>query len=101
MYDKGSFDAFWTAYPRKVAKAAAQQAWQKIKPTPELCKTILAAVEQQKQTDQWRKDGGRFIPYPATWLNQERWTDEISGNGELTHDATEEEIAALERAGIL
>ena len=30
-----------------------------------------------KQTEQWKKDNGKFIPYPATWLNQERWTDEI------------------------
>jgi len=25
---------------------------------------------------QWTKDGGQFIPHPATWLRQERWTDE-------------------------
>ena len=21
-----------------------------------------------KQTEQWKKDNGKFIPYPATWL---------------------------------
>ena len=31
-----------------------------------------------KQTEQWKKDNGKYVPYPATWLNQERWTDEIN-----------------------
>jgi hypothetical protein len=25
---------------------------------------------------EWTKDGGQFIPHPATWLNQKRWEDE-------------------------
>lgn len=36
----------------------------------------MAALEAAKKCDQWRKDNGQFIPYPATWLNQERWEDE-------------------------
>jgi hypothetical protein len=37
---------------------------------------MLSAVEAQKQTDQWTKDGGQYIPHPSTWLNQGRWEDE-------------------------
>jgi biotin operon repressor len=71
------FEKFWNAYPRKTAKAAARKAWQKIKLSPELLETILKAIENQRQSDQWIKDSGKFIPYPATWLNGQRWTDEL------------------------
>ncbi len=70
------FNAFWKAYPRKVAKQAALKAWRKLNPDTGLVQTILRAVEQQKASPGWQKDGGRFIPYPATWLNGERWNDE-------------------------
>jgi len=38
---------------------------------------ILNAIEQQKQSEQWSKDGGQFIPLPATWLNNQRWEDDV------------------------
>ena len=67
------FEKFWAVYPRKVGKGAARRAFAKIRvPVGEL----IAAVEEQKRSEQWRKDGGQFIPHPATWLNQERWEDE-------------------------
>jgi hypothetical protein len=72
-----TFDAFWRAYPRKVGKGAAVKAWSKIKPNDELQQKILTAIEAQKKTDQWSRDGGQYIPHPATWLNAARWDDEI------------------------
>ena len=30
----------------------------------------------QKQTEQWSKNNGQFIPNPSTYLNQGRWKDE-------------------------
>lgn len=71
------FDKFWQAYPKKISKKQAQKSWKKINPSLELFEKILKALEMVKQTEQWEKDNGKFIPYPATWLNQERWTDEI------------------------
>ena len=35
-----------------------------------------AEVNAQKLSRQWQKDGGQYIPNPATWLNQGRWEDE-------------------------
>ena len=72
---------FWTAYPKKVGKAAALKSWKKIKPTAELFDRILTAVEAAKNSQQWQKDGGQFIPHPATWLNQGRWDDELTPSG--------------------
>ena len=70
------FDKFWKEYPKKVAKGDARKAWlqtQNIRPDLD---TLLKAVSAAKRTDQWRQDGGKYIPYPATWLRQERWEDQ-------------------------
>ncbi len=71
-----SFDEFWKLYPRKVGKGAAEKAWIKHAKTDELAATIFAEVTAQSKSEQWLRDGGKFIPHPATWLNQRRWEDE-------------------------
>lgn len=71
------FEQFWVAYPRKVGgKKAALKAWGKAKDRPPLPE-IVAVIERAKQTEQWKKDGGRFIPYPATWINKGMWADDV------------------------
>lgn len=76
--DDAGFDRFWTEYPKKVAKADALKAWKKIKPSELLQDQILAAVSRAKTSVDWQKDGGQFVPYPASWLNAKRWEDEPS-----------------------
>lgn len=71
------FAEFWKLYPRKVGKQAALKSWKRIKPDAELFDKIMAAVTAAKATEQWQREGGRFIPHPATWLNQGRWDDEL------------------------
>ena len=71
------FAKFWAAYPRKEAKQTAKKAFEKLNPTEELLQEMLKAVERFKTSAQWQEEGGRFIPYPATWLNQRRWEDEL------------------------
>jgi len=73
----GFFDQFWSAYPRKVAKQAAVKAFKKIKKPADLMPAILAAIKAQRETYDWQKEDGQFIPYPATWLNGHRWEDKI------------------------
>lgn len=73
-----NFDIFWKAYPKKKSKDAALRRWRAIKPSFELLQIILAAIEQQKKSEQWTKDNGQFIPHPATWLNAGGWKDETS-----------------------
>lgn len=79
---KGGFEDFWALYPRKVGKQAALKAWSRLKPGAELTKAILEAVEYQKTSRDWARDGGRYIPNPATWLNQGRWEDELEDKPE-------------------
>lgn len=73
---KDTFLIFWDAYPRKVSKLKAMQIWKKIKPTEDTAQSIMEGLERAKRSSQWIKDGGQFVPHPATWLNQERWNDE-------------------------
>lgn len=70
------FMRFWSAYPRKKSKGEGLKAWKKLKPDDQLVTVMLAAIERAKASEQWIKDNGQFIPYPATWLNARGWEDE-------------------------
>jgi hypothetical protein len=72
------FADFWTAYPKRKAKADAEKAWRSLNPDDALRATILAAVAVQSKNPEWRKGDppGQFVPLPATWLRGRRWQDE-------------------------
>lgn len=72
----GNFERFWFAYPRKVGKGEARKVWKKLRPSDALTDTIIDAVRRQRSWLDWTKDAGKFIPHPATWLNQTRWEDD-------------------------
>ena len=85
------FTEFWQAYPKKVGKAGCLKAWKKLKPTAELFAQIMETLAKQKASEQWQREGGRFIPNPLTWLNQGRWDDEpveVSGAAAQTGTGT-------------
>lgn len=70
-----TFLRFWTAYPKRKGKADALKAWKKKKLDAKI-EIILEAIRRLKTDDQWTKDGGRFIPHPARWINSGGWEDE-------------------------
>lgn len=80
MNTLAGFEKFWQTYPKKIAKQAARAKWMKLAPAPDLAEKILKAVEAAKQTRQWKKENGDFIPHPTTYLNQERWNDELKAD---------------------
>ena len=65
-------------------KDAAAKAFAKRKFDPTALAAVLAAVEAQRGSPSWAKDGGQFVPHPATWLNEGRWQDEVAGGGAST-----------------
>lgn len=77
----GRFDEWWQVYPRHIARKDAEVAWASLAPSDELIDRILTATMAQTQTDAWTRDGGAFIPYPATWLRAERWNDQLTTHG--------------------
>lgn len=69
------FLAFWQAYPLKKGKDAAAKAFAKALTRieePDPLSIILAGIERCQR--EW--DDPKYIPHPATWLNQGRWADE-------------------------
>lgn len=72
------FEQFWAIYPKKQGKGDALKVWKRIKPDKALFEQIMASVKAQvSRNPQWKRDGGQYIPNPATWLRQTRWLDEI------------------------
>jgi len=90
-YDDSDFCLFWEAYPKKVGKGDAFKSWKKLKPGKKLVTLILQSVELHKQGERWMEDGGKFIPNPATWLNQSRYDDEVVVKGKTQHPQKQEQ----------
>lgn len=75
-YEEQAFNVFWAEYPKKVNKKGCLKSFIKIKNLKEEMPLIMASLERFKKSKDWLKDNGQFIPYPTTFINQERWKDE-------------------------
>jgi len=69
------FNEFWSLYPRKIAKSVARKAWDRLTEQQQLdaCK----AIDDHLMYWNVKEIELEFIPHASTWLNQERWEDEI------------------------
>ena len=76
------FEQFWKLYPKKKGRKDAAKAWAKLKPNNELRQTLITALGKHCVSEDWTKDGGRYVLNAATWLNGERWSDvlKLAGN---------------------
>ena len=77
---KASFDLFWAAYPKKKSKGDAEKAWKAISPSEALTSAMIERLEIAKRCPSWMKDGGQFVPYPATWLRAKGWEDAVEAD---------------------
>jgi len=71
------FEQFWKLYPKKTGKGEAWKSWKKQNPKLE---DTTKALGWQVKTEDWVKEKGKFIPLPATYLNQRRWEDGEAGS---------------------
>lgn len=71
------FEVLWKAYPRKIGKGAAVKAFVKLKPDGAMLTKWIDSIGRQKKSVGWTKDAGQFIPHLSTWLNGQRWEDEL------------------------
>lgn len=74
--DSEAFAAFWEAYPNKKNKAVAVKRWDGMRVTAGLYEKIMAGLAKAKNSMEWAERGGKYIPYPSTWLNAEGWENE-------------------------
>lgn len=87
------FDAFWKLYPKKVEKKKAMAKFKKMCKTEKQFNIIINGLKRHIKSEQWQKEHGKYVPYPTTWLNGERWNDEIEvkESGECEECYTEDE----------
>lgn len=91
------FNEFYGLYPRHEAKRDAARAWTKLRPNAELITAILCAVKSQAESPAWLKNGGQYIPFPASWLNGRRWEDETKNMPEDDEEQKREQREHKER----
>lgn len=48
---------------------------------------VMAALARHRVCRQWTKDDGQFIPHASTWLNQERYLDDVQTGGQVGQGA--------------
>ncbi len=94
------FEIFWAAFPphRHIAKGAAWKAWRN---TPHPPVTVLVGkIEEAKRSADWCKDGGRYVPRAATWINGHGWNDEYApgNNGAGEARASVQELQRMAEA---
>ena len=103
------FDRFWDLYPKKQSKKQSQSMFEKIDFEKHDFEKILQSLVAQTQSWDWKKNGGEFVPLASTWLNGEKWNDEIrqkpsnAGNYQPQQSSTRmseiQDLIATEEAG--
>lgn len=72
--DSGVFEKFWNLYPVKKGKKKCLAIW-KSRGLESKAEIILEKLQEQiRADDEWLQG---FAPHPSTYLNQDRWEDEI------------------------
>lgn len=69
------FEKFWSYYPRGESRKAAVRAWDKLAPDDAMIDKMAAALKRQMKSEDWQRGIG--IPYASTWINGQRWEDEV------------------------
>lgn len=73
------FEKFWDAFPpnpRKSGKYYAYKIWTRKKLNDKV-HDIVKHLYEIRESDQWKKDNGQYIPMPSTYLSQERFDQEL------------------------
>jgi len=72
--NKKDFEIFWKNFPNKKGKKNCQKKFLSL--DQELLPIILQSIDAHKKTYNWQHN--QYIPHASTWINQERWNDELS-----------------------
>lgn len=82
---QNEFDQFWLSYPKQRSKADALKAWKQVSKKRPTIEIILSKIEDLKNSHEWTKENGQFIPYPASWLRAGGWDDVINQKPKMTY----------------
>ncbi len=65
------------------SRGRTEKAWLRIRPSEALVARMAAIIETAKTSAEWQREGGRYIPYLSTWLNDKGWLDAEPQQGEI------------------
>ena len=71
----GRFEEFWREYPKKQNVVRARKAFEFLAPDGDTFEKIMQSVRHFKKSENWQKEGGRYIPSPANFLLDRRFED--------------------------
>jgi len=72
---RSDFERVWQAYPhygRRSSKARSWGRWRALRPRPDV-ESVLTAIDESRDSDDWTKDGGRFVPALEVWIAKRGW----------------------------
>ena len=80
--EQPTFADFWLLYPKRIARMEAEKSWRRLSPSQAL-DAVTALVSWRGV---WLAEGRiQFVPNASTWLNQQRWTDELPETWGASH----------------
>lgn len=72
-----NFEWWWSEYPRKVGKFSAMKAWEQTASKHLEIEQMIAILDKQAASNEWQKENGVYVPYPASYLRAGRFLDEL------------------------
>jgi len=88
--NKLNFNNFWQLYPKKIGKPIAEKSYFKIKNINSKELDIIEGLKKYIKYWNNKKTDKQYIPNPSTWLNQERWNDELGDFKKFTNETNED-----------
>ena len=75
--NKEQFELIWSEYPKKREKKPGLEKYLVMAPDEDLFNLIYADITERAKSHDWRKEDSKYVPLMTTYLNQERWNDEM------------------------
>jgi uncharacterized protein YdaU (DUF1376 family) len=69
------FEIFRASYPahRQTGRKSAYSEWRKLKPDRGMLDRMLSVLDRQKESSDWIKEDGRYVPGIRKWLEDRYW----------------------------
>lgn len=97
---ENDFYQLWLQYPeeRRGSRQIAAEVFRREITSSESAATALENLAQWKRSEQWTKEGGRFVPYLDNWLIRGTWKEKPKRlAGGQARELDEDEIFAIRR----
>ena len=97
---ENDFYQLWLQYPeeRRGSRQIAAEVFRQEITSSEAAATALENLAQWKRSEQWTKEGGRYVPYLDNWLSRGTWKEKPKKlAGGHARELDEDEILAIQR----